>query len=62
MKEQYPQYPVVDTTGVPEGTEVTVDTSIIKSLGHESFIPFEQTIKDTVDSLIALGIVENKQK
>jgi dihydroflavonol-4-reductase len=62
LKAQYPQYPVVDTAGVSEGSDVHIDTSILKSLGHSNFIPFQQTLKDTVDSLIALGVVENKQK
>ncbi len=63
LKAQYPQYPVVDPADFPQGGgNYSVDTSVLKSLGHENFIPYEQTLKDTIESLIALGIVENKQK
>lgn len=64
LKAQFPQYPVVDPANFPESpsNDYQVDTSILKSLGHEDFIPYEQTLKDMIDSLIALGIVEHKQK
>ncbi len=60
IKAQFPQYPVVDASDLAEGGEWAVDTSVLKSLGHERFIPFEQTLKDTVDSLIQLGLVDRK--
>jgi len=60
IKKYYPQYPNVATEGVNEGANWSVDTSVVKSLGLSSFIPFETSIKDTIDSLIEQGLVEKK--
>jgi len=60
LRKDYPQYPIPPTEGIQEGVNWAVDTSILKSLGFNQFIPFETTMKDTVISMIENGLVEKK--
>ncbi|KAF0983923.1 hypothetical protein FDP41_007838 [Naegleria fowleri] len=60
IKEHYPQYPVSKYTEFPAGVKYSMDTQPLKELGLTEYRPFEETIKDTVQSLIDFGLVEKK--
>ncbi|ELR10879.1 cinnamoylCoA reductase, partial [Acanthamoeba castellanii str. Neff] len=59
LKELFPEYPNVEDLDVDTGIETQMDTSLLQGLGLSEFISFDQMLKDTVEQMIKLGVVEN---
>jgi len=58
LSKLYPQYPVKSGEDVSAGQPFGMDTQPLKDLGLESYIPFEETLKDTVQSLIQHNLIQ----
>ncbi|EFC49465.1 predicted protein [Naegleria gruberi] len=58
LKQQFPQYAVSKYTEFPEATTYGMDTQPLKDLGLVEYYSFEQTIRDTVESLLEHNLIE----
>jgi hypothetical protein len=61
IKKNFPNYDVASLEGHNAGPNWTIDTSNLEKLGFEKFIPLEQSVKDSIESFIQLGLIPDKR-